>query len=81
MTDTPRTDEAIEAYDACGKSRDLVLADFARQLERELDEARAALRGAIGCFNRRRGTTWSWDAIGANGDQLARWRKAAGVET
>ena len=43
MTDTPRTDEAIEAYDACGKSRDLVLADFARQLERRLRHAEGLL--------------------------------------
>lgn len=71
MTDTPRTDEAIEAYDACGKSRDLVLADFARQLERELDEARAALRDCL----------LLEDLAMASSAQIRRWRKAAGVET
>ena len=41
MSDTPRTDEAVAQYDQCGQSRQLVLATFARQLERELADMTA----------------------------------------
>jgi hypothetical protein len=42
MIDTPRTDAAVAQYDQYGQSRRLVLADFARQLERELADERKA---------------------------------------
>jgi hypothetical protein len=41
MSDTPRTEDAIANVGDAGFDDDLVSADFARQLERELNEAKA----------------------------------------
>jgi hypothetical protein len=48
MTDTPRTDAAVEIPDGYGGQSLVVSADFARQLERELAAAEKALRIAAG---------------------------------
>ena len=76
MSDTPETDQVCGYawYYAMlqGKTQEVVSSDFASQLERERDEARAALR-----------ELWqSADAFLPNFDAetIARWRKAAGWE-
>ena len=43
-SDTPRTELAIREYDKCGVSRDLIRADFARQLERRARAGEALLQ-------------------------------------
>ena len=70
MSDTPETDAAC--WERQFDGTECVDADFARKLERERDEARAALR-----------ELWqSADAFLPNFDAetIARWRKAAGWE-
>jgi hypothetical protein len=71
MSDTPRTDSAVGQHDPWGQSTQLVLAGFARQLERELAEAQECLREAVEI------TKYRIDKIEL---VLPRWRKAAGME-
>jgi len=54
MSDTPRTDANadIEEHGPFAPAREMVHADFARQLEREFNAAKAALSGrTVSCSN------------------------------
>ena len=71
MSDTPETDAACWC-EGFGANSECVLAKFARELERERDAARMALREL-------------WQSVDAflphfDSETIARWRKAAGWE-
>lgn len=52
MSETPRTDAKASCKDFCESLIPMVTANFARQLERELNAAKAALSGrTVSCSN------------------------------
>jgi hypothetical protein len=71
MSETPRSDAQTKSADRYGDS-DVVLVSIARQLERELNEARKALRETLEVLAFRGGS---------HEMDTARWRKAAGMDT
>jgi len=82
MGDTPRTDAKWSCVGMVSDPAD-VMADFARQLERELAEARECLRYIISQLmitgDRAIATVfWRLDAV--DDETVERWRKAAGLE-
>jgi hypothetical protein len=70
MSDTPQTDFAVGQHDPWGQSTQVVLASFARQLERELAEAQKCLREVL---------LELASAMNVRDSRYDGWRKAAGM--
>ena len=49
MSDTPRSDAQVFVTDFHNRGNEVVQADFARKLERELNEAKALVKGFYWC--------------------------------
>lgn len=72
MSDTPRTDAEAVRLDDWGDN--MFGPDFARQLERELNEARVCLRETIHVLKK-----YGYGLLPLASEDIARWRKAAGL--
>lgn len=76
MSDTPRTDAAMFCPGTGNQYEELVDADFARQLERELTELRESLAYAIG-----EADSWLFTAYGREKVQGSKMDKARRLAT
>ena len=69
--------ERDEAYDVASKDARDSFAPILAEVEKQRDEARAALREAISMFTPF--GDYRWDAT-TNRETIERWRKAAGID-
>ena len=78
MSDTPRTDAAKWMKIGCVSGVDI---NFAETLERQLMEARSCLVEAMSFCEATDGTKGAMFGCSVTGYKMARWRKAAGIDT